>query len=262
MSVGSPAPTSGARASGARWTCHGRGAPVTLVVHGLGATPGEARIPASGLRGTRVVVTLPGHGDAADAAPGYWSYERVAQDVRAIADEVAATRAVGVSLGAGALTRIAAEAPDRFDRLALLLPASLDESRDATSSAVFATLARAVDGAGEDDGARLRALVGEGLPEDTDVGDYVALRSRTLLRLREALETIPYQPPLTDRAALAGVSADVLVVGATDDTLHPAGVAEDVAGALPRARLELLASSAPMLTHRGELRRLLTGFLN
>src|SRR5689334_24790339 len=41
---------------------YGSGSPVTLVAHGLGATAGEARIPASGLPGTRVVVTLPSHG--------------------------------------------------------------------------------------------------------------------------------------------------------------------------------------------------------
>jgi len=43
---------------------YGSGSPVTLVAHGLGATAGEARIPASGLPGTRVVVTLPSHADA------------------------------------------------------------------------------------------------------------------------------------------------------------------------------------------------------
>ncbi len=254
--------TSGTCTSGALWTAHGRGDPVTLVVHGLGATPGEARIPASGLRGTRVVVTLPGHGAAEDAPPGYWTYERVAADVRAIADEVGATRAVGVSLGAGALTRIVAETPQRFDRLALLLPASLDEPRDPRSAEVFEQLARAVDTAEDDHGERLRALVGDGLPAGADVGDYVTARSQTLLRLREALRSVPHQPPLSDRTALAAVTAEVLVIGAVDDPLHPAGVAEDLARALPNARSEPLNSAAPMLTHRTELRGLLTDLLN
>lgn len=254
--------TSGTRTSGALWTAHGRGEPVTLVVHGLGATPGEARIPASGLRGTRVVVTLPGHGAADDAPPGYWTYERVASDMCAIADEVGATQAVGVSLGAGALTRIVAESPQRFDRLALLLPASLDEPRDPASVEVFEQLAQAVDSADDDDGARLRSLVGDGLPVGADVGDYVTARAQTLLRLRDALRTVPYQPPLADRQALAAVTAAALVVGAVADPLHPADVAEDLARALPDARLEPLNSAAPMLTHRTELRGLLTGLLN
>ncbi len=232
-----------------------------MIVHGLGATPGEARIPASGLRGTRVVVTLPGHGDAADAAGGYWRYAAVAEDVLAVADEVAATRAVGVSLGAGALLRVAADNPGRFERLALLLPASLDQVRDSGSAAVLEQLAQDVEQASEDGGAALRRRLRDGLPEATDIGDYVEQRAATLLRLREALRSVPSHSPLADRAVLANVGSDVLVVGATRDELHPAPVAEDVAGALPRTKLELLDSSAPMLTHRRELRGLLTGFL-
>ncbi|RCW46925.1 alpha/beta hydrolase family protein [Halopolyspora algeriensis] len=248
--------------SGAVWKARGSGTPVTLVVHGLGATEGEARIPASGVRGTRVVVTLPGHGDAAEAPPGYWDYGRVAEDVLAIADEVRATRAIGVSLGAGALTRAAARDPHRFERLALLLPAALDRSRDESAREPFVRLAEAVDAATSDGGARLRALVADDLPSGTEVGNYVEDRAAALMRLGDALRTLPEQCPLADAASLAEVTSDVLVVGATGDELHPAEVAEDVAGAFPRARLELLPSAAPMLTHRHELRRLVTGLLN
>jgi 3-oxoadipate enol-lactonase len=88
---------------------YGSGTPVTLIVPGLAATPGEARIPASGLAGTRVVLTLPSHGDEPDAPAGYWRYDRIAADVLAVADEVGATGALGVSLGAGALTRAVAD---------------------------------------------------------------------------------------------------------------------------------------------------------
>src|SRR5205085_3682223 len=105
---------------------------------------GEARIPASGLRGTRVVVTLPAHGDAPDAPPGYWRYPTVGDDLSAVADAVEASRAVGVSLGAGALTRLAADQPDRFERLALLLPATLSRPRDAVATDAYRRLTDAV----------------------------------------------------------------------------------------------------------------------
>lgn len=248
------------RTSGALWSSRGRGEPITLVVHGLGATRGEARIPASGLAGTRVVVTLPGHGDAADAAASYWNYERIAEDVLAIADEVGATRAIGVSLGAGALTRVLAQRPDRFDRCALLLPAASDRSRDASSTSALGDLAEAVRAG--DDGARLRALVAGGLPEGVGVGDYVEQRAEALSRLGDALSVMPGQRPIADLAALGSAVTRVLVVGAVGDPLHPSEVAEELAGALADARLELLASPAPMLTHRSELRRLLTGFFD
>lgn len=244
-----------------RWKAHGSGAPVTLVVHGLGATEGEARIPASGLRGTRVVATLPGHGDAADPPPDYWDYGRVAADVLALADEVSATRAVGVSLGAGALTRLVAEHPDRFERLALLLPATLDRPRGVPAQWSFERLADAVDSAGADDGARLRELIAADVPNGADVGDYVAQRAAALMRLGPALRALPEQAVVSDAAVLARVGSDVLVVGATDDPLHPAEAAKDVAAAFPRGRLELFPSAAPMLTHRRELRGLLADFL-
>lgn len=231
-------------------------------MHGLGATRGEARIPASGLAGTRVVVTLPGHGDAVDAAASYWDYERIAEDVLAIADEVGATRAVGVSLGAGALTRVLAQHPNRFDRCALLLPAASDRSRDASSTSGLGDLADAVRDAPGDDGARLRALVAGGLPEGVGVGDYVEQRAEALSRLGDALSVLPGQRPIADLAALGSAVTRVLVVGAVDDPLHPSEVAEELAGAFADARLELLSSPAPMLTHRSELRRLLTGFLD
>lgn len=244
-----------------RWTVHGRGEPVTLVVHGLGATEGEARIPASGLAGTRVVVTLPGHGRAPDPEPEYWDYERIAADVLAVADEVGATRAVGVSLGAGALTRLAAADPDRFDRIALLLPAALDELREESVRSVFRELAAAVDEAAADGGERLRGLVAADLPADLEVGDYVRQRADALLRLGEALRRMPEQRVLQDASALAAVRSQVLVVGGTDDPMHPAEVAKASADAFPDARLEIFPSRAPMLTHRRDLRAVLADFL-
>lgn len=244
----------------ARWTSHGRGAPVTLVVHGLGATEGEARLPSSGLPGTRVVLTLPGHGSAPDAAPGYWNYASIAGDVLDVAREVGATRAIGTSLGAGALIRIAAEHPLHFERLALLLPAALDRPREAAQAGIYRRLAEAV--AAEDGGARLREILAEDIPAGVDVGGYVEQRAAALLRLGEALRDLPGERPLSDASVLAEVSAVVLVIGATDDPLHPAEVAKATAAALPRSRLDIIESRAPMLTHRRTVRGQLVDFLS
>lgn len=244
-----------------RWSAHGRGEPVTLVVHGLGATPGEARIPASGLRGTRIVLTLPSHGQAADAPAGYWDYERVAADVAEVADEVEASRAVGVSLGAGALTRIVADQPRRFQRLALIQPAVLDHPRGAEQSRVFEDLAEAVAWARADGGVLLRQRVQAGVPSGVDVGDYVEQRATALMRLEEALRVLPTRSAVQDVRALSGVTAGVLVVAANADPQHPVEVARATAQAVPGARLEELPSAAPMLTHRSELRAMLRDFL-
>lgn len=211
----------------------GSGDPVTLVGHGLGATPGEARLPTSGLPGTKVVVTLPSHGDAPDAPEGYWNYERIAADLRAVARETGASRAIGVSLTAGALLALLAGEPDAFDRVALLLPAVLDEPRRVLG--------------------REETIAAVGGPPA-----YQAERRRAFARLDGALAELPGRVAVPDRAVLARVEAPVLVIGATEDPLHPEDVAKQVAAAFPNGRLELVPS---WLTHRAEVRGWLLDFL-
>jgi pimeloyl-ACP methyl ester carboxylesterase len=210
---------------------YGSGAPVTLVAHGLGATAGEARIPASGLPGTRVVVTLPSHGDAPDAPADYWDYGRIAADL----GTVSADHAVGVSLGAGALVRLLSLEPDRFHRVALLLPAVLDQPRPAFT---------------------LQQLA------DLTVGPpaYVAERRAALSRLSAAAEQLPGQVAVADASLLAAVSVPVLVIGAVGDPLHPEDVAKATAAAFPAGSLWLIDSPAPMITHRAEVRHRLVDF--
>lgn len=244
--------------SGLRWRAHGHGSPVTLVVPGLAATEGEARIPASGLRGTRVVVTLPGHADAPGAPDGYWSYARVAAEVGEVAELVGAEQAVGVSLGAGALTRLVADRPDRFRRLALLLPAALDRARAVPAVWAMEQLAEAVE-AGDD--ARLRDLVRGELPTGVPLGDHVERRAAALTRLASALRALPEQVPVPDAAALAAARLPVLVIGATTDPLHPEAAARATGSAFPCARTEIFDSRAPLITHRQDVRRLLAEFL-
>lgn len=212
----------------------GSGGPVTLVGHGLGATPGEARLPTSGVPGTKVVVTLSSHGDAPDAPGGYWTYRRIAADLREVARETGATRAIGVSLTAGALLSLLADEPDAFERVVLLLPAVLDEPRPALP--------------------REEAITAVGGPPD-----YQAQRRAAFTRLDDALRALPGQVAVPDRAVLARVEAPVLVVGATRDPLHPEDVAKQVAAAFPNGRLELVPS---WLTHRGDVRGWLVDFLH
>ncbi|MET9228528.1 alpha/beta hydrolase [Lentzea sp. NPDC003310] len=210
---------------------HGSGSPVTLVAHGLGATPGEARVPASGLPGTRVVVTLPSHGEAPDAPAGYWDYGRIAADL----GTVPADHAVGVSLGAGALVRLLSTEPDRFSRVALLLPAVLDQPREPFTVQQLSDLT-------------------------TGPPAYVAERRAALGRLAAAAEQLPGQVAVPDTSALAAVTAPVLVIGAVGDPLHPEDVAKATAAAFPNGDLWLVDSPAPMITHRTEIRHRLVSF--
>ncbi|MGZ3141952.1 alpha/beta fold hydrolase [Lentzea chajnantorensis] len=210
---------------------YGSGSPVTLVAHGLGATPGEARIPASGLPGTRVVVTLPSHGSAPDAPPGYWDYGRIADDLAT----VEADHAVGVSLGAAALVRLLSRQPRRFRRVALLLPAVLDQPRPAVTLQQLSDLT-------------------------TGPPAYVEDRRQALTRLEAAAEQLPGQVAVADAGLLAHVEVPVLVIAATNDPLHPEDVAKATAGAFPNGELWLVDSPAPMITHRAGVRHRLVEF--
>jgi pimeloyl-ACP methyl ester carboxylesterase len=232
----------------------GTGAPITLVVPGLGATDGEARIAAACLPGTRAIVTLPGHGTATDPPDDYWSYPRIAADLAALADRVGARRALGVSLGAAALTRLVSTEPDRFERLALILPSVLDRPRTATAVSALERLANAV---AEADRTGLFDLVTAEIPAGVDVGDHPRARVAALRRLGPALRALPDQVAVDDRSVLAEVRIPTLVVAATDDPLHPEAVARAYASALPAATLRVIPSTAPMITHRAELRRVL-----
>ncbi len=69
------------------WTALGPGSPVTVFAHGLGGSAAETRPLATGVPGTRVLLSFRGHG-ASGPLPGGWDYDLLAADLRAVADEV------------------------------------------------------------------------------------------------------------------------------------------------------------------------------
>lgn len=106
----------------------GSGPPVTVTVaaHGLGASVAETRPLLSGVAGSRVFYSARGH-DGSLPAP--FSYRDLGDDLLAVADQHDATRALGVSMGAGALLSLLARAPDRFEKAVCFLSGALDRPR-------------------------------------------------------------------------------------------------------------------------------------
>jgi 3-oxoadipate enol-lactonase len=244
----------------ARWREHGCGAPVTLVAPGLGATEGEARLPASGLPGARVVVTFGSHGEADDAPADYWDYGVLAGELREVADKVGARQAIGVSMGAGALVRLASEDPGRFDRLVLVQPAALDGRR---SPEAVRAMRRLSDAVATGDRAALVRQLRSGLPSCCgDLGDYLDRRVTALLRLGDALRVLPDRTPLACAESLAPVSARVLVISGVGDPLHAETVAAATSAGFKDSELHVLASPYPLLTHRPQVRALIGAFLS
>ena len=243
----------------------GTGTPVTLAAHGLGASVPETRPLLGGVAGTRVFYAARGHGDS-PLPDGPFDYDVLAADLEQVADAHDATRALGVSMGAGALLSLLAGRPDRFERVVLFLPAALDRPRTDEAVRRVTDLADALQ-AGEP--TEVERLVREELPEDLRelpvVAGYVRTRAEYLLGspgARAALRSLPAVTPVRDRSQLAAVSAEVLLLAQEDDPLHPAQVARDLAAVLPRARLVVFEQSGVVFRERARLRAQITDFLN
>jgi len=240
----------------------GSGDPVTVFAHGLAGSIPETRPFGSGVPGTRWFFHFRGHGrSAAPEVPV--TYHGLAGELREVLDHARARRVLGVSLGAGALLRVAAEEPDRLDRLVLVLPAAISEGDDEVVRRMRhrAALAEAGDAEG-----LAQSLLAEQPPE---------VRARPAVRLwaqRQAerlttpalvrmLHDLPGSRPVEDPAALPAITCPALVVGQQDDPAHPVAVAERLGHALPSARVEVLPPGGLLWTHRARVRALVSEFL-
>ncbi len=238
----------------------GGGEPVTVLAHGLGGSVAETRPLAAGLRGTRVLLHFRGHGDSAPL-PGGWDYDLLAADLRAVADEVGATQAVGLSLGGGALLRLLTAAPERFARLAFVLPAALDAGRSDGATERLNRLAAAMR---VGDVPRLTDLLLLEVPEAIR-----GARAPQVLMRRRARQLAFGEPPyprgnvrpLEDLAQLRAIRAPSLVVAQEGDDLHTVGLARTLAMGLPEARLEVLPPGGVFWTDRFAARDLLAQHL-
>ncbi|HEU4349682.1 MAG TPA: alpha/beta hydrolase [Actinoplanes sp.] len=242
----------------------GVGDPVTVFAHGLAGDITGTRPLGSAVTGRRVFFHFRGHGRS-DAPPGPWSFADLADDLRSIADRAGGTRALGVSMGAGALCRLIAETPDRFERIVLYLPAPLDGVRPVVARQRLERLLAAIE-SGE--AAAVAEAVEVELPpsvRNTPTG-WAYLRQRVEQLLTEGLapelETLWRSPAVPDESALADFAGEALVIGCVGDELHPKAWAERIAGLLPVAQLHVYDRPAVLWDNRRELRTRISSFLN
>lgn len=242
----------------------GTGDPVTVVAHGLGASVAETRPLLTGVAGTRVFYAARGHGGS-PLPDGELDYEVLGDDLERVADDCGATRALGVSMGAGALLSLLARRPDRFERVVLVLPAALDRPRTDEAVRRLGALADALDAG---DAAEVERHVAQEVPADLrdepGVAAYVRARTAHLLAspgVAVAVRSLPAVTPVPDASRLAAVSAEVLLLAQEGDPLHPAQVARDLAAVLPKARLVVFDRPGMVLRERTRLRQLVPAAL-
>lgn len=242
----------------------GEGQPTTAFAHGLAGGIADTRPLGSGVTGRKVFFQFRGHGRSDRPVDGL-TYADLAADLRAVADEFGATRALGVSLGAGALCRLLAQTPDRFEKVVFYLPAVLDEVRPSVVAARIRALLEAVEA---EDAPAAAALLSADIPaalrDRPAAWRYIRERLDALLRdgLAPALADLPEQSALPDRSVLAAVTAPALVIGCRGDAAHPPVIAEQLAATLPNASLYIYDQPAVLWTNRTDLRSRISEFLN
>src|SRR5436190_11910894 len=211
--------------------------------------------------GKKIRFCFRGHGHSGTPDRGHYRFEDFAGDVDAVARAYGATRAVGTSLGQGAITRLLATTPDRFERLVFVLPAALDLplsegevqgfERTATlleTLPVDEAVDRILDESGRADEYAERPWL-----RDVDMLLWQVLQPIGVAR---ALHEVTRDVAITDRELLRSVKSPTMVIAREGDPIHPAELAWALADLLPDSELIMLGSeqelyaAIPMLVER------------
>jgi pimeloyl-ACP methyl ester carboxylesterase len=222
----------------------GEGEPVTVAAHGLTSNCRELAALTPMLPGTKVRFDFRGHGRSSAPRTGY-RFEDLAGDLDAVAAAYGATRAVGTSLGAGAIANLVTRDPDRFERMVWLLPAALDLPfgfRDR-----YQELAASLDGKTPEEA--LTAIVSD--PER--VAQYVQTPWKLEIDkvmwdhehpdgLARAIREVIEDWPVPDRELLRKVTAPTLLICIEGDDIHPAELGRILHDLLPSSELLMFES--------------------
>jgi pimeloyl-ACP methyl ester carboxylesterase len=245
----------------------GEAEPVSIIAHGITSSSREIAYFAAHTPGTRVLFDFRGHG-ASDSPPedaGY-DYPAMRRDLELVADRYGATRALGVSMGAGAMLNLLADRPDRFQRLVFFIPARIDAPNPVTAER-YPALAQLLESYPLEEAAE-RALAA---PESQPLFE-ARPAWRELMRMRilnmnatgipRALRAfVDGRPPVADASVLRRVTAPALILGHENDPIHPAAVARRLAELLPNAELRMWPEPLAMLDDPHGFAKLVGTFL-
>lgn len=243
-------------------TVHER--PVTLFAHGMGGDIRGMRIYAQKVWGTHAFMHFRGHGRT-PVPPGPWTYEGTAGELQTVAHEVGATRAVGVSMGAGSILRTLVYRPGMIDRAVLILPAAVDSASDRSGGEQRAGEILEYARAGDMPGLVTRLLQREPaeLRHRPVVKSWARRQGELFMGgLAEGLGSLALDTPLADRRALGAVDVPVLVITHEGDEAHPVEAAREIHRALTHSRLVVLPPGSVLWRGRGVIQNLVADFLN
>ncbi|MBI3648670.1 MAG: alpha/beta hydrolase [Actinobacteria bacterium] len=240
----------------------GEGAPVTVFAHGLTNSCKELAAFTPALAGTKVRFCFRGHGHSSAPERGYL-FADFARDLEKVADEYGATRAVGTSLGAGAICNLLTREPARFERLVFLLPAALDlpfQHED-----MFLRTAEILETYPKDEAIeRILSRGAERYEERPWLREFDLLLWQDMnpVGVARAIREVVQDRAVRDREALRVVEAPTLIISHEGDSIHPAEVGRALAGLMPRSELIVLDSEEELLASIPVLVEKVAGFLS
>jgi pimeloyl-ACP methyl ester carboxylesterase len=243
----------------------GAGEPVTVFAHGLTNSCMELAAFTPMAPGTKVRFCFRGHGHSSVPDVGSYGYDALARDLDAVARETGATRAVGTSMGAGALARLIARDPDRFERLVFLLPPALDGTTEPDPS--FEGIAELLEELPRDEAIEEilrrsgRARQSEGNPGLREF-DLLLWQDMNPVGVARAIREVVRDAAVPDLGVLAPVVAPAIVIAREGDGIHPASVASRLAEVMPNAEAVVLGSEADLLASIPELVARVAAFLD
>jgi 3-oxoadipate enol-lactonase len=244
----------------------GEGEPVTVLAHGLTNSCRELAMLTGLLEGTKVRFDFRGHGHSgAPDDPARFTFADMAGDLEAVASRHAATRAIGTSMGAGAICHVLCDRPDRFERIVLLLPAGLD--RPFRNPQRFLRYADALETLPRDEAIERvlddpdRVAVYAASPWLRDVDRTTWDDTADMPALARAIRGIVADYPVRDRELLRRVQTPVFLIAREDDVIHPAELARTLEEIFPNSELVVLGGEAEMLAELPMLVQRVRAFL-
>jgi pimeloyl-ACP methyl ester carboxylesterase len=250
---------------------HGEG-PAIVLLHGLTATRryvvmGSRALERSGHRVVLYDARGHGHSGPAPRSDAY-TYELLAEDLRAVLDALGIERAVlaGASMGAQTALRFALDHPRRVVALGLITPAFDPEATASPDAhAGWDRLARGLREGGVEGFVAAYDL--DAVPLSFRETVATVLRQRLSahdhpLAVADALEAVPRSRPFEAWGDLAAIGAPAVVVASRDepDPGHPLAVAGRYAAAIPNAKLVVEeAGKSPIAWQGGQLSKVLAG---
>jgi len=202
----------------------------------------------------RQVVRYDARGHGATGGPtdrAAYEWPRLAEDLLALMDHLGIDRAPagGASMGCATLLHAAVRAPERFERLVLVIPPTAWASR-AGQAEVYEASAAHVERAGKaawlelaNTGPKAAIFESDPTPFDADIpADLLPF----VLRGAAASD-------LPDPDAVAAIAVPALVLAWATDPGHPVSTAERLVELLPHAELHVAERVAEILTWPGRV---------